>query len=192
VTTTTAVDQDRPEQRPADPEPRPGVILVVALLLGGLLTAGWFLASGRSQQPPAPAEPLSPREQLEAVLAQEPDNLPARRRLGDLHFAEDRFDQALAQYLVVLEAEPRDPLALARSGWIAFEGGDTDTAERLVSEALDVRPGDPEALWYLAQIRLYGGEDPAGAVLPLRTLLERDDLAPDLRRQARRLLRDAR
>lgn len=175
-----------------DAGPPPTIFVLVALLLGALLAGGWLLAV-RSTRAAAPVPAvLTPQEQLEQVVADQPDNIDARRRLGDLHFAEDRFDQALEQYLIVLERFPQQAQTLARAGWIAFEGGDSVTGHRLVRENLAVAHDDPEALWYLAQIRMHGLEDPQGAVAPLRRLLERDDLDAQLRRDVRRLLAEAR
>jgi tetratricopeptide (TPR) repeat protein len=173
-------------------EPRPALIAVVALLLGAVLTGGWLLATSSSRTEPVPAAPASPEQQLAAIVAQQPENIEARRRLGDLHFTADRFDEALEQYLVVLEAFPQQAQTLARAGWIAFEGGDSATGERLIEESLGIAERDPEALWYLAQIRMYGLDDGDGAVEPLRRLLSRDDLSGQLRRDARRLLAAAR
>lgn len=171
---------------------RPAVIAAVAVLLGAVLTGGWWLALRAAQAQPQPAAIRGPQEQLETLVAAEPGNVEARRRLGDLHFAADRFDQALEHYLVVLERFPRQAQTLARAGWIAFEGGDSSTGQRLVEESLNVADGDPEALWYLAQIRMYGLDDPAGAVAPLRRLLDDEDLGTALRRDVRRLLQAAR
>jgi predicted Zn-dependent protease len=171
--------------------PDPRVIALVALLLGVLLAGGWALAVRSTSEPPPPVT-LTPQQQLESIVAAEPDNIEARRRLGDLHFEADRFENALEQYLVVLERFPQQAQTLARAGWIAFEGGDSATGHRLVSESLSIAERDPEALWYLAQIRLYGLDDAKGAVAPLRRLLKRDDLSAGLRRDARRLLAAAR
>jgi tetratricopeptide (TPR) repeat protein len=173
-------------------EPRPALIAVVALLLGAVLTGGWMLATQNNRAEPRPAAPASPEQQLAAIVDEQPENVEARRRLGDLHFAEDRFDAALEQYLVVLDAFPQQAQTLARAGWIAFEGGDSATGERLVTESLAIARNDAEALWYLAQIRMYGLDDGDGAVAPLRRLLQRDDLSAQLRRDARRLLATAR
>jgi tetratricopeptide (TPR) repeat protein len=173
-------------------EPRPALIAMVALLLGAVLTGGWLLATQSARGEPAPAAPASPEDQLAAIVAAQPENIEARRRLGDLHFAADRFDAALEQYLKVLDAFPQQAQTLARAGWIAFEGGDSATAVRLVDSSLAIAERDPEALWYLAQIHLYGLDDPDAAVVPLRRLLERDDLSAQLRRDARGLLATAR
>ena len=168
------------------------VLVVVALLLGAALTGGWLLALRVGNTVPEAPPVLTPQEQLERAVAAQPGDIEARRRLGDLHFGANRFDQALEQYLVVLERFPQQAQTLARAGWIAFEGGDSVTGERLVSESLEIAERGPEALWYLAQIRVYGLDEGRGAVAPLRRLLERDDLSPQLRGDARELLARAR
>lgn len=177
---------------PAQRGPRPVLIAVVAVLLGGLLAGSWLLAARAAHTAPPAAPQPSAQEQLEEVVAAQPDDVEARRRLGDLHFAADRFDAALEHYLVVLEHDPDQPETLARTGWIAFEGGEPDDAHRLVTRSLRRSSADPEALWYAAQIRLYGLDDEGGAIKPLRRLLARDDLTAAFRREIRQVLAVAR
>lgn len=176
------------------PEPsRLRALMMAATLLLGVLLVGVAVSVMRSAPvEPMAMEPGSRLEQLEAFVARNPDDLAAQMGLGDEYFAVNRYDAALDRYLTVLQVRPDEPRALARAGWIAFEGGDSNAAQRLVTQSLDVRPDDPEALWFLAQIRLYGLDDATGAVAPLRRLLGLDELSADLRREARTLLTRAR
>ena len=186
----------------ADPDAaiRGWVMAVVAVALGLTLIGGGVLAI-RASQTPAPvaqaqaAEAPAPAADVAALrdaVAQRPDDLAARLALAHHYFDRSDYDLALAQYLTVLETRPEHVRALARAGWIAFEGGDNATAQRLVTAALDRRPQDAESLWFLAHVRLYGLRDPDGARAPLDALLARDDLSAEFRLQVRELRHRAR
>lgn len=164
-----------------DGGPPAAAMVAVAVLLGLLLGGGGLLAL---RQGSAPAE--APAAVAETPA---PDPLAVALERGDAHFAANRFDLALDQYMAVLRVQPDHPTALARAGWIAFEGGDDALAERLLQHSLDVRADNPEALWFLAQVRVHGTGDHERAAVVLRTLLARDDLGPAFRAKAERLLR---
>jgi tetratricopeptide (TPR) repeat protein len=144
----------------------PWVLGALALGLAVALVAGFQLA----------------RASMAAEAAAPVDRLA----VADAHFARDELADALAGYLEVLAVQPDHPLALARAGWIAFEGGDGATAERLLAAALEHQPAHPEAHWYLLQVRLAAG-DAAGAEAVRRALLDRDDLSDDFRAEVEAL-----
>lgn len=129
---------------------------------------------------------------LAAAVAAEPDDVASRLALAHHHFEASAFDTALAHYLEVLARQPGNGRALARAGWIAYEGGEDGLARELLERSLLALPDDPEALWFLAQVRLDGAGDGVGAGELLRRLLERDDLSPAFREQVLRLAEDAR
>jgi cytochrome c-type biogenesis protein CcmH/NrfG len=178
------------------------VAAVVAVALGAVLCAGVALALRAGAPPAAQAGALAAQaapEQappdaaaLREAVAQNPEDMAARLVLAHHHFDRSDYDLALEQYLTVLEHRPDHVRALARAGWIAFEGGDNATAQRLVTAALDRRPQDAESLWFLAHVRLYGLDDPDGARAPLDALLARDDLSDEFRVQVQALRRHAR
>ena len=175
--------------------PSPWYLVVAgAVVVLVLLAAGGFALRATSPAPAAAAVPPQDlnRQELEQTVATEPENLAARLELAHDYFDASDYDLALEQYLVVLKARPTHARALARSGWIAFEGGDNTTAQRLVTESLAVNADDPEALWFLAHIRLYGLRDPQGAAVPLERLLDRTDLSDSFRAQVEVLLERAR
>ncbi len=130
-------------------------------------------------------------EQLEDVIAQFPDNTPMRLALARRYFYAGEFDKALDHYMIILDEE-QNPEALANVGWMTFLSGEPEVAVQFVEKAIEIAPEAELPYWYLANIRLDGLDDPAGAVAPLETLLGFDDLPDDLRTEAEGMLNTAR
>lgn len=131
------------------------------------------------------------KEQMEVVVAENPDIAPMRLALADRYFAEGDFSNALNHYLYVLETlEVKDPSALANVGWMTYLSGAPDVAASFVAESLEIEPDGGIAFWYIANIRFVGLGDAAGAKEPLERLLEYDGLPDEIRVEAERLLAD--
>lgn len=131
-------------------------------------------------------------EQMETVIAENPDIAPMRLALADRYFADGDFSSALTHYMYVLDTMGvDDPGALANVGWMTYQSGVADVAASFVERSLEIQPDGGVAYWYLANIRFHGLGDPAGAVEPLRSLLRYDNLPTELRTAAEELLRDA-
>jgi len=130
-------------------------------------------------------------EQLEAVVAQNP-NIPGMRlALADRYFFEGDFSNALTHYMYLLEdLGVQDSGALANVGWMTYQSGRPDLAESFVVESLAVLPNNGNALWYLANIRFFGLGDAAGAAEPLRQLLGYENVPDEVRTAAEDLLAD--
>ncbi len=128
-------------------------------------------------------------EEMEVVVAQNPDIAPMRLALADRYFTDGDFSNALTHYLYVLETlGVQDGSALANVGWMSFLSGVPDVAASFVEQSLVVQPDGGIAFWYLANIRFVGLGDAAGAVDPLDQLLGYDNLPGDLKAEAESLL----
>lgn len=111
-----------------------------------------------------------------------------RLALARRYVAAGELDRALDHYRGVLDREPH-PEALAEVGWILFTVTDeTEAAVRFVQQSLERDPEQLQAAWFLANIRLDGLDDPAGAAAIARGLLQRDDLRPEDRTAIEQLL----
>lgn len=131
-------------------------------------------------------------EEMEQVVAANPDVPAMRLALARRYFEAGEFDKALDHYLIVLDQRPDDPEALASIGWMTFLSDRADVAEVYVERALQSDPDYVQAYWFLANIRLVGLGDAAGAVDPLERLLTYDGIPDDIRTQAEELLAQAR
>ena len=116
--------------------------------------------------------------EMEAVIAENPDIVPMRLRLAHRYLDQGDYDAAFRHYRAVLD-RGESPEAMSHLGWVLFNQGEPELAEQLIEASLAREPGEPEALWFLANVRLLGTEDPAGALAPLNQLTERSDLADD-------------
>ena len=128
-------------------------------------------------------------EEMEAVVAQNPDIAPMRLALAERYFVDGDFQNALRHYMYVLETMGvKDPTALANVGWMTYLSGVPDVAESFVEESLAVQPDGGIAFWYLAAIRFDGLNDPAGAIEPLQSLLAYEELPDEIRTNAEEML----
>jgi len=130
-------------------------------------------------------------EEMEAVVAQNPEIVGMRIALAQRYLDEGNLDKGLEHYRIALGIEPDDPTLNAWVGWLTLLAGDPDGAEPYVVRALEIEPDYPQAYWFLANIRLERGDN-EGAVEPLETLLGYDDIPADILTEVEALLEEAR
>ena len=144
----------------------------------------WIDAIG---EPPGPARTA----RLERVAGANPEIVQMQLALGKELAESDELLKAAEQFGGVLEKE-QNPEAMAWIGWIGFQVGEFESAEAFLVDALALAPNYELAQWWLANVRLIGLGDAAGAVAPLEALIDSDGLPEDLRRAAEEMLRQAR
>ena len=122
--------------------------------------------------------------QLETEVADESAPVALRLTLaerylttGDITLARDQARLARAQAGTDVERQR----ALRDLGWSLALLGKPDRGAALLEEALVITPGERNATWYLANVRLSGLDDPAGAAELFRRLLAADELSPEQR-----------
>ncbi|MHA6631408.1 tetratricopeptide repeat protein [Pseudonocardia sichuanensis] len=171
-----------------------GVVALVAavvLLPTSVLQrpAGGFVTGNEAVQGDAP--PLDPSatvtdEQLEQVVAANPEVVGMRLSLADRYVAQGEYSRAVRHYLEALRREPRNAEGLAGLSWLLLQAGQPQEALISANEALAIDPTLVRALWSKANIQLNGIDDPAGARATLQELA-RLDLTPEERTQVERL-----
>jgi cytochrome c-type biogenesis protein CcmH/NrfG len=183
---------------------RLGVVTLVAAVAGALTIGldvgdrapGGFVTGNEAVGPPSTAagggRDLSQvtNEELEQVIAQNPDIVPMRARLAHRYLDDGDLDRAVEHYLQVLDRDDH-PEAMSHLGWILFTQGRADLAAPLLDQSRQLDPQDPEATWFQANLLLYGQDDPAPAIPLLEGLLRRDDLGETQRSDVETALRDA-
>lgn len=125
-------------------------------------------------------------EQMEEVVAANPEVLGMRLALARRYFDDADFNSALPHYMYILERQ-QHPEALANVGWMTHLSDRPDVALPYVERALELEPDFPQALWFLGNI-LMALDRPDAAVVQLRSVLAYDDLPEDVRAAAEALL----
>lgn len=131
-------------------------------------------------------------QEMEEVVAANPDLVGMRLALADRYFLAGEFSPAVDHYLEVLQRRPNEPEALSRVGWMAYLSSEPETAAGYLERALEAAPDYPEATWFLANVRLYGLDDPQGALPLLESLARLPDLSSEVREQVVAMLEEAR
>lgn len=125
--------------------------------------------------------------QLEAAVAANPQVTPMRLALAVRYLEQGRPDLAVVHLTKVLEQDPQNAEALAHLGWLMLQVGRPERAVTLLDQALRADPELGEALWFQANVRLYGLNDPAGALKSLDRLVAVEAVSATVRRQAQDL-----
>lgn len=129
-------------------------------------------------------------EELEAVVAANPDIFPMRLALARRYVEAGDFSSALPHYLYVLDRGP-DAEALMYVGWMTYLSGDAATGESLLRSSLDIAPDDLLATWFLANVHYYGLDDPAGAVPLLQRVIDSGVAPADIVAEAQTMIDQA-
>jgi tetratricopeptide (TPR) repeat protein len=125
-------------------------------------------------------------EEMEVIVAENPDIVPMRLALARRYFEAGEFDKALDHYFEVLDRE-RNPEALANVGWMTYLSQRPDIAANYVEVALEIQPDFLAAQWFLGNIyTTLGRLDEAEALLLV--VVASNDVPDDVRQSARELL----
>jgi cytochrome c-type biogenesis protein CcmH/NrfG len=116
-------------------------------------------------------------DEMEEVVAANPDITPMRLALAQRYVEAGDFSSALPHYLYVLERGD-DPEALMYVGWMTYLSGDAATGVTLLERSLQVAPGEPLAQWFLANA-LFRGTGDRTAAIPLLEAVIASGAAPD-------------
>lgn len=146
-----------------------------------------FTGSGSTREQPASAEP-DPLAYFESRVAADPRDTVARLDLADRYLDAGRVEDAIEQYLLVLEMEGSNVEARARLGFVLYRADRPRRGLRLVNQALQRDPQYPEALFFKGVILATSLERPRQAAEALRAYLQAAPFGAE-RQQARRLLR---
>jgi len=178
-----------------------GSVLVIAAL-----SVAIFFAARDINPEPAATDSAAPgaltvdpnsvtNEQLEEVVAQNPNINAMRLALADRYFEEQDYGKALDHYLTVAENNPtpvEEGVALSRIGWMAYQTGQPEAAEQYLQTSLTVDPTNQETKLFLGFVLLYGLDDAEAAIPWLEEIAAIPDLPPDILHTVEAALDEAR
>ena len=115
-------------------------------------------------------------EEMEAVVAANPEVIGMRLALARRYFEEGSFDLALDHYFEVLDRE-QHPEALANVGWMTYLSQRPDIALGYLEAALERQPDYLPAQWFISNVfvTLGRGDD----AVPFLVLLASSDDVPE-------------
>lgn len=125
-------------------------------------------------------------EEMETVVADNPDVVGMRLALARRYFEAGEFDSALDHYMIILDQE-RNPEALANVGWMTYLSGRPDVALGYVEAALERQPDLITATWFLGNIQ-YALGNHVDASVALLVVVDADGVPDDVRQSAKDLL----
>lgn len=205
--------EPEPEQEAIEHLPKGGrtrsanrAVIGGVLLLGALAVTMYFAVQSAEPEGAAPGgvapgdlivDPATvSKEELEAVVAANPDVTAMRMALADRYFEAEEYGASLDHYLNIAEnsSDPRErSKALARVGWMAYITDQPEAADEYLVLSLEADPANSEAILYRGFVTLYGLEDAENALPQLeaaqglanlseRVIAQIDDALEDARR----------
>jgi cytochrome c-type biogenesis protein CcmH/NrfG len=172
--TRTVIEADAgPGGRAARPGSVPpwAVAILLAATVGSVLVVG-LLREAEPLAAPAAAPGDDPLAFFEERVREHPGDLAARLDLAHRYLDASRVGEALTQYRVALEVDPRNAEALANVGLILHLAGRPADGLRSVDAALESAPEYPEALFIRGVILLCGLDRPTPAAGAFESYLD--------------------
>ncbi|HSM01020.1 MAG TPA: hypothetical protein VK960_01070 [Acidimicrobiia bacterium] len=129
-------------------------------------------------------------EELEQVVAANPDVVPMRLALARRYVEAGEFSLALPHYFYILDRGPNAE-ALMYLGWMTYLSDEPETGAVLLEQSLELDPGNLLAQWFLANVRYRGLGDRAGAVPLLEAVIASGQAPADIAAEAQRMIDEA-
>ena len=194
-------DADAPEVGPARRRLDQRALVGIGLVAVALVVIGVFAVRSLNSPPVVGADGIVgdvvrgegqvdlstiTNEEMEVVVAENPDIVPMRLALARRYFEAGEFDKALDHYFEVLDRE-QHPEALANVGWMTYLSGRPEIAVSYVEIALEHQPDYLAAQWFLGNIyTTLGRFDEAETFLVV--VVASDEVPEDVRQSALELL----
>jgi tetratricopeptide (TPR) repeat protein len=177
-----------------------GSLIIVAALTAAIAFAARDTTADETQVASGPgALTVDPstvsNEELEAVVAANPQITAMRMALADRYFEAEDYSPALGHYLFIADnsTNPAEvSQALARVGWMAYITNQPEPAAQYIELSLDANPDNSEAIVYRGFITLYGLGDAEAAIPQLEEARELTNISENVADQIDQALADAR
>ena len=129
-------------------------------------------------------------EEMELIVAQNPDIVEMRLALARRYFEAGEFDTALDHYFEVLDRE-QHPEALANVGWMTYLSGRPDIAAGYIEAALERQSDYLAAKWFLGNIYVSLGRLDEAEIFLIEVVAS-DDAPAEVKESAAMLLEQIR
>jgi cytochrome c-type biogenesis protein CcmH/NrfG len=157
----------------------PDVVRAIPLPVESLGPPG-AASSQASEEPPPPRLDTARLQQLETEIKNNPKNVEALADLGNMHFDQKNYQQAIGLYRKVLELQPSNTEVSTDIGTALFYDNHFDEAIAQFKKTLAVEPNHARTLFNLGVALLHGKNDAQGAVQAWETLVQTNPNFPQI------------
>ncbi|HYR88389.1 MAG TPA: tetratricopeptide repeat protein [Terriglobia bacterium] len=169
----------------------PDIVRAIPVPVESLGPAGSVSGPGPEEPPPPPLD-TARLQQLETELKNNPKNIEALTELGNMHFDQKNYPQAIDLYKKVLELQPGNVEVSTDIGTALFYSNHFDEAIAQFRKTLGLDPNHPRTLFNLGVALLHGKNDALGAIQAWERLVQNNPNFPqvDLVKEQIRLLKE--
>lgn len=121
-------------------------------------------------------------EEMEIVVAENPDIFPMRIALANRYFDDVNYSEALTHFMYVAEKSNDIEIksyALAQIGWMVYESGNREVAINYFNESLLINPNSLISKSYLGVLLLQQPDTETEGLQLLTDLLQMSSLTED-------------
>ena len=121
-------------------------------------------------------------EEMEIVVAENPDIFPMRIALANRYFDDVNYSEALTHFMYVAEKSNDIEIksyALAQIGWMVYESGNREVAINYFNESLLINPNSLISKSYLGVLLLQQPDTETEGLKLLTDLLQMSNLTED-------------
>lgn len=121
-------------------------------------------------------------EEMEIVVAENPDIFPMRIALANRYFDDVNYSEALTHFMYVAEKSNDIEIksyALAQIGWMVYESGNREVAINYFNESLLINPNSLISKSYLGVLLLQQPDTETEGLKLLTDLLQMSSLTED-------------
>jgi tetratricopeptide (TPR) repeat protein len=142
-----------------------GSIVSILKMTGGIESS----ITNPMTQLPAVKEPISIElmeriEDLKETIREDPKNLTAYLKLGNIYFDQNKYREAIAAYSQYLSIKPDDPDVRTSMGILLKGLGDFDGAVEELRRAAQIHPYHANSRFHLGIVLLFEKKDVKGAI----------------------------
>jgi tetratricopeptide (TPR) repeat protein len=117
---------------------------------------------------------------LKSILKEDPDNLQALIKLGNISMDSNRFQQAIDAYSKALEIDPRNVNVRVDMGTCYRRSGRSDKALEEFQKAIEIDPNHKYAHMNLGVVLAYDFDNKEEAIKALEKYIELAPTAPNV------------
>jgi len=157
----------------------PDVVRAIPLPVEDVSASGGSV-SGQPSEPQPPPVDLARVQQLQTEIKNNPKNVEALVELGNIHFEQKNFKDAIGLYAKALELRPSNANVRTDLATAMFYENRFDDAIAQFKQSLELDPNNPRTLFNMGVTMLHGKNDPEACLQYWEKLVEANPTFPQV------------